>query len=218
MAGKNLEEYAYESIVKLIQEGRFKPGDVLIETELSQMLDLKSRTPVRHALGQLVAKGFLEKRKKKGCFIPPANLEDAQQVFFARQVVESNAAFSAARNASPEDLAALHKVLELESETGRSGNKYGYSSLNASFHSLVAQAARNVYLKNICEHLVWRSSIYVFFFDGYYTRRDFENHMHSPGQHKDIVAAIENKEAEKARDLMADHVRFIFDKLFRFIG
>ena len=64
MAKKNLEEIAYVSIVKLILENHFKPGDFLLETTLSKVLSL-SRTPVRHALGQLVAEGFLDKKKKK---------------------------------------------------------------------------------------------------------------------------------------------------------
>lgn len=218
MPRKNLEELAYESIIRLIQDGHFKPGDVLIETELSDLLNIKSRTPIRHALGQLVAKGFLEKRKKKGCFIPLASGEDAKHVFFAREVVEGNAAFSAALHADAQDLEELHQILDLESEEGKAGNKFGYSSLNEAFHGIIARASKNVYLQRYSEHLVWRSSIYVFFFDAYYTQQDFVNHMHSPEQHQNIVRAIEERDAEKARELMGNHVRFIFDKLFKFIG
>nr|NJM01590.1 GntR family transcriptional regulator [Desulfobacula sp.] len=69
MAKKNLEEFAYKSIIKLILENHFKPGDFLLETELSDSLKL-SRTPVRTALGQLVAEGFLDKKKKKELFYP----------------------------------------------------------------------------------------------------------------------------------------------------
>ena len=49
---KNLEEFAYQSIIKLLLGNHFRPGDVLLETELAKSLEL-SRTPVRHALGQL---------------------------------------------------------------------------------------------------------------------------------------------------------------------
>jgi len=63
MKKKNLEEFAYESIITLILENYYKPGDFLLETELAETLEL-SRTPVRHALGQLVAEGFLDKKRK----------------------------------------------------------------------------------------------------------------------------------------------------------
>jgi len=213
----NLEEYAYESIIKLIQKRHFKPGDILLETELAQMLEMKSRTPIRHALGQLVAKGFLEKRRKKGCYIPVASPEDAQHVFFAREVVEANAAYSAALHAGSEDIVELRNILEFERKAGESGEKYDYSSLNGDFHNMIARVSKNSYLQRCSEHLVWRSSLYIFFFDCYYTKQNYENYMHSPPQHQSIVDAIEDKDAEKARDLMGNHVRSIFDKLFQFI-
>jgi hypothetical protein len=40
-----------------------------------------SRTPVRQALGRLVAEGLLEKKRKKGCIIPFPTPEDAQKIF-----------------------------------------------------------------------------------------------------------------------------------------
>ena len=66
MAKANLDEFAYQAIINLILENHYKPGDFLLETELAKSLEL-SRTPVRHALGQLTAEGFLDKKKKKGC-------------------------------------------------------------------------------------------------------------------------------------------------------
>ena len=54
MAKKNLEEFAYNSIIRLILDNHFKPGDFLLETQLSEDLEL-SRTPARHVLWQ---KGF----------------------------------------------------------------------------------------------------------------------------------------------------------------
>jgi len=61
MRKENLEEYTYNSIIKLILENHFKLGHFLLETEITELLNLKSRTPVHHVLGQLVAKGFLTK-------------------------------------------------------------------------------------------------------------------------------------------------------------
>lgn len=217
MAKQNLEEYAYESIVKLIQGNHFKPGDFLLETELAEMFNLKSRTPIRHALGQLVARGFLEKKKKKGCYVPLASAEDARHVFFARETIESSAACSAAMHATREDVEELRAVVERESETGESGRKYDYSTLNEAFHTTIARISRNPYLQRYCEHIFWRSNIYVFLFGGYYTQPNFVKHMLSPPQHIRIVDAIENRDAEKARELMAQHVRFTFDRIFNLI-
>lgn len=64
MVKENLDDVAYTEIMKLILENHFQPGDLMLETELSKSLNL-SRTPVRHALGKLVAEGFLDKKKKR---------------------------------------------------------------------------------------------------------------------------------------------------------
>jgi DNA-binding GntR family transcriptional regulator len=214
---ENLEEYAYNAIVKLIQAHHFKPGDFLLETELSDLFRLKSRTPVRHALGQLVAKGFLAKKKKKGCYIPPVSREDARQVFHAREVIESSAAYSAALHATPEDIADLQAIVEQEAQTGQSGKKFDYSRLNERFHAAIARIGRNEYLARYCEHLFWRASVYVFLFGGYYTQSDFLKHMLSPPQHIGIVDTIARHDAEGARDLMAHHIRFTFEGIINFI-
>ncbi len=217
MGKENLEEYAYNAIVRLIQANHFKPGDFLLETELSDLFGLKSRTPVRHALGQLVAKGFLEKKKKKGCYIPPVSAEDARHVFYAREIVEGSSAYCAARQATPEDIADLRAIVALEAQIGGSGNKLDYSKLNERFHATIGRIGRNAYLARYSEHLFWRSTIYVFLFGGYYTQPDFVRHMLSPPQHIGIVDAIGNRAAETARDLMAHHVRFTFERIFNLI-
>ena len=217
MNKQNLEEYAYESIVKLIQENHFKPGDYLLETDLAERFQLKSRTPVRPALGQLVAKGFLEKKKKKGCLILPASAEDARDVFFARESIESAVAHAAAVNATDEDITDLRAIVDQEAETGASGRKYDYSTLNEAFHATIARISRNTYLTRYCEHIFWRSNVYVFLFGGYYTQKEYHRHLLSPPQHLRIVAAIEQREAEKARQLMAGHIRFTFDRIFNLI-
>ncbi|MFH1153031.1 MAG: GntR family transcriptional regulator [Pseudomonadota bacterium] len=216
-AEQNLEEFAYKSIVKLIQENRFRPGDVLLETELSERFGLKSRTPVRHALGQLVASGFLEKRRKKGCFIPIASAEDAKQVFFARECIEGNAAFAAARQANAGDVADLRSIVDKEADTGRSGEKYDYSMLNQRFHETIARISRNSYFQRYSGHLFWRSQVYIFLFGGYYTQKDFVRHMLSPPQHIKIVDAIENRDANEARERMIAHIRFTFERIFTII-
>ena len=133
----NLEEFAYDSIIKSILANYYRPGDFLLEAEITERLNLKSRTPVHHALGQLVAKGFLDKKNKKGCFIPPLTPEDAEHVFFARENIEYQTAASAAIHASDEEIEELQMIIQDEMETGESGDIIGYSAINETFHNFV---------------------------------------------------------------------------------
>lgn len=214
MPKENLEETAYKKIIKLILEHHFKPGDFLLETEITELLNMKSRTPVRHALGQLVAKGFLEKKKKKGCFIPSASPEDARHVFFARESIEYCTAASAARHATDKDIKELQSIIEKEAQTGISGNKIAYSSINEKLHYSIARISKNRYLEQYSRHVFWRSSFYIFFFGNYYVQKDYKKYMLSPPQHEKIVQAIAERNSEKAGELMKQHVRFTFEKIF----
>jgi len=212
---ENIEEFAYNSIVSLILENHYRPGDFLLEAEITERLNLKSRTPVHHALGQLVAKGFLEKKSKKGCFLPPLTPEDAEHVFFARENIEFQAAASAALHASDEEIDELQMIIQQEVETGESGDIIGYSAINETFHNFVAQIGKNRYLQQYCQHIFWRSNCYVFFryyqFKASMVEREFKI---SPAQHWKIAEAIAKRDADEAGKLMKQHVRRTFEGIF----
>ncbi|MCF6246429.1 MAG: GntR family transcriptional regulator [Desulfobacula sp.] len=216
MARKNLDEFAYKAIINLILGNHFKPGDFLFETELAASLGL-SRTPVRHALGQLVAEGFLDKKKKKGCFIPLPSPEDARHVFYARENIEGLTAASAARHATETDIDHLYLLIGKEKKVANPGSqkaKLEYVTINENFHLSIAKISQNKYLEQYCRHIFWRSHTYIFFFDKYYTELDSSGQKTGPKQHSAIVSAIDNRNQEKAGNLMRQHVRITFEQLF----
>ena len=77
---ENTEEKVYRSIIRSILHGEIRPGEFLLEEELSTRLNV-SRTPVSRSLMRLVSEGFLEKLPKKGCFVPIPTPQDAEQVY-----------------------------------------------------------------------------------------------------------------------------------------
>ena len=208
MKKENLEESTYNSINKLILENHFKPGDFLLETEITGLLNLKSRTPVHYALGQLVAKGFLAKKNKRGCFIPPLSPEDAEHVFFARENLEFQNAASAAIHASDEEIEQLEAIIQEEVTTGEAGDIVAYSAINEKFHQFIAQISKNQYLQQYSQHVFWRSNAYIFFY--YYqfkvSKVDTEYKVSST-QHKKIMEAIKRRDADGAGELMKQHIR-----------
>lgn len=213
MATENFEEFAYTAILGLILDNRFRPGDFLFETELADSLGL-SRTPVRHALGQLVAEGFLEKKKKKGCYIPDVSARDARQVFFLRENMEGMAAASAARFATEDDIAFLKALVEKETNPDGTLSKLDVLEINKAFHLGIARFSGNRYLEHYCRHIFWRSNVYVFFYDNYYRENIDYSKLKTPEQHARVVAALENRNDEKAGNLMKFHIRSTYEMLF----
>ena len=217
MTKTNLDDFAYRAIINLILKNQLKPGDSLLETQLAQSLGL-SRTPVRHALGQLIAEGFLDKKAKKGCFIPSPTSEDASRVFYAREHIEGLTAASAARYATDEDVEYLYDLIDKEKNIpslDTHESKLLYLNINEHFHLKIARISQNKYLEQYCRHSFWRSNTYILFFDEYYNGLAQDGgQVTGPRQHMKIAKAIENSNEEKAGNLMRQHVRSTFEQLF----
>ena len=213
---EDLEDFAYRNIIHMIVENQVKPGDVILETEMADMLGI-SRTPVRQALGRLVTEGLLEKKRKKGCVIPLPQPDDARQVFTAREILEGQAAALAALNADDADIARLRKILKQESKSLASQDKDGYYLANEEFHFALVKASGNAYFERYCRHIFRRSTFYIFYFDSFYSKRQKEQALPSqltPRQHAEILEAIENRDAETAERLVREHVRYSYQVLF----
>ncbi len=209
----NMGDAAYRAIIRMILDSQFRPGDVLLETELAERLGF-SRTPVAAALGRLVGEGFLEKRKKMGCVIPLPSAEDAQKVFYARQIIEGQTAAAAARNACREDIAELERTLGEQDQSLQVGSKEQFSSTNEAFHLGIARMSGNPYFERYCQHAFWRSNAYIFFFDRFYQNMAQSAPVSRTAvYHRKIFDAICRHDAPEAGKLMEEHVIVTYEGL-----
>jgi DNA-binding GntR family transcriptional regulator len=207
----NLEEAAYRAIIRMILGNQYRPGDVLLESELAERLAI-GRTPISYALGKLVAEGFLEKRKKKGCVIPVPSAEDAEQVFLARQTIESRTAALAARNATEAEIASLGMIFDEQAQSLSSGDKELFSNTNEAFHLGIAGMAKNPYLERYCRHAFWHSNTYIFFFDGFYRNLPKKSANSLTAQyHRMVFDAIAQRNSERAGQLMGEHIMTTYE-------
>ena len=78
---RDLEQLVYRSIIRMMIENKFAPGEAILETTLSEEMGI-SRTPVKLALSRLVSEGFLEKKPKGVSFLC---LQQKMQSRFFRQ-------------------------------------------------------------------------------------------------------------------------------------
>lgn len=108
----NLEsaEYAAGQIRAAIIAGQFKPGDRLIEKQLTDQLNI-SRHPVREALRRLSREGLVEMRVNRGAIVAQLNVGAILEVYALRSAL-GRLALTALLN-NPQRLApAVLKQLE----------------------------------------------------------------------------------------------------------
>ncbi|NLI96309.1 MAG: GntR family transcriptional regulator [Synergistaceae bacterium] len=204
-------EIVFWHVLDLMSEGRLLPGDTLFETALSQELGL-SRTPVREALARLVAEGLLENPAgTRGYRVPELSLEDMQQVFQAREILESSAAALAAeraRKVEVEELEAIHKREVLFSEQQ---DRKGYCQANVDFHFAVVRIGGNRYIERAFRPVFWRSTLYVNYLAEFHPASDeelkAESGHNSPAEHAALIRAIARRAPKAAAKAAADHLR-----------
>lgn len=209
---KSAEECAYRYIVNAILTGVYNPGDFLLEQDLAAKLQV-SRTPITQALTRLVSEGLLNKAPKKGCYIPIPTAQDADLVFYARQVAESAAAAKAAETATEKEMEILKDILRKDRSAFENGEKQLWAIINEEFHLSIAKFSHNSYLEKWVKNIFWRSTLYVFYFDTFYKPSEVAVVHETPEQHRAILNAILERDASSAFSLMCQHVNTTYSKL-----
>lgn len=196
-------ERAYQGIRHAILTGALKPGDHLREESLAAMTGT-SRTPVREALRRLVAEG-LATAENRHRFVTDFSYEEVVIVFELRAKVESYAAGVAAQKITDEEIRKLERLvvaidgIDLADET-RAANQF--IELNAQFHGIIVDATRSRQLKHLTAQAVSLPLVLIkqFVWD------QRINIVRSNAQHRDIVAALAQRNSEWAATAMSAHI------------
>jgi DNA-binding GntR family transcriptional regulator len=139
-----------EAIIERIIAGRLRPGDRLIEMKIAAEFGT-SQAPVREALRELEAIGFLTGTPHRGAFVRDFWREGLREFYAVRGALEE----AATREAMPLSGEAIE---QLEQELGAMHDAALRKDLDAiaahsvAFHAVIVKAARNELL-----HSVWKS-------------------------------------------------------------
>ena len=204
---------AVEELRRRIITGEFRPGDLLFETQLADVLGM-SRTPVREALGSLELEGLVERRDGRGFFvahIDPASFADLYDV---RITLEKEAVRLAIERATDDDLKDIARLMELMHEQESQSHELEPTKeipLWMQFHERIAEAARMPFLKDCLSRLygqmarfLWVESIFA------------DDTEHTRKEHDELYEAIANRDIEKAMAVTIVHSARAKENMMRF--
>jgi DNA-binding GntR family transcriptional regulator len=97
---RSLEEAVYDAVREGIIAGDLKPGDHLVEAQLSQEFGI-SKTPVREALIRLSRDGLVEQAPYRVSRVATPTEDDIRQVCELRRWIEREIAAECARDPDP---------------------------------------------------------------------------------------------------------------------
>ncbi len=197
---KRLALQAYEQILELIQSKRAKPGEIVTERRLAEMLDM-SRTPIRDALLMLEGEGLLIRQGSRGLQVKQIRIEDFMDALQIRFLLEPAMARMAAGRIPKADLDALRSHLQALATDGEAArnDRMSVREIDEQLHEMIARAAGNSQLEQIIRTV--RRQTQMFDLRSMPERLD-----DTCKEHIAIVDAIAAGNAEASAKAMADHL------------
>ena len=148
-----LRQQVVLKIREAIAQGRFSPGERLVERELCDLLGV-SRTSLREALRDLESDGIVTSLANRGVVVASVSLRTAREIYEMRALLESLLAERFARLASEAQLASLEQSVKrlARAHAARSGVLQAksdfYEALMAGAdHALAASMLRSIQLR-----------------------------------------------------------------------
>jgi DNA-binding GntR family transcriptional regulator len=198
-----LREQVYETLEELIIFGLLTPGQHLVEADLAKRLGV-SRIPVREALQLLHSNGWVELRQRQGAFVHRPTLEEVDEVFSVRTLLEVESARIAAKNATKGSLKRLRATTKAGAKALAADDEEALVRLNSEFHAQVTALAGNRVLAEMIGRLDKRIRWY------------FASVARSRGaaswkEHEELIDALESGDARRAAKVMRMHAELTRD-------
>lgn len=133
---------AYSLILSAIDNGTYRPGDRLVESELAERFGV-SRTPVREALQRLETQSMLT-RDGRSLIVSALDHNQLTELYAVRTELEALAARLAARHASKEEVRVLGAMVE--EDRAILDDAQALARANRRFHHQIHLASHNRYL------------------------------------------------------------------------
>jgi DNA-binding GntR family transcriptional regulator len=197
---QSVVERLFERMRNHIIEGRFAPGQRLVEADLTEQFKI-SRGPLREAVRRLAAEGLVDITHNRGARVKRLDHGEVISLYEVREVMEGLAARLAAERASASERKEIQASFDEMAQMLSGNNVRGYIALNSSFHALILKAARNETLQAAITRL--QTPVLRLQFESMMTdevvRESFE-------EHRGIVAALVSKNPDEAERLMRHHI------------
>lgn len=217
-------EQVIDQIKEMIVDGTLKKGDKLpSERELSSTLNI-SRASIREALRSLEIIGLVQSKQGEGNFISSnfdnmlleplsmifmLNNCDSFEILELREVIEVETAVLAADKVKEQDIEELYEIVNRIKMSTDEDERVKYDK---KFHYKIAKISNNFLIINILNTL---SSLMDMFIKNAREKilSNVENKDIINEQHREIIFALENKDKERARIAMKNHIELIKDNL-----
>lgn len=205
----SLRGKVFQKIRDDILKGRYEENEELRESTLGKELGV-SRTPVREALRQLELEGLVKIIPNKGAYVTGITGKDVSDIYIIRSLLEGLCARWATEHITEEQIDKLEEIILLSEYHVNKKKELAsqVTKLDSEFHEVLYEASNS----RILEHVLSDFHNYV----QSARKMSVTNHERaekSIAEHKEILQAIKDKDADKAEQLANAHIMNVMKNL-----
>jgi DNA-binding GntR family transcriptional regulator len=149
---QRLSDASFEALHKAILSGKLMPGEWLRQEALAKELGV-SQITVREALNRLVSEGLCINVPYKGVRVVALSLDDLEDIYTIRSLLEGLAAELAASRITPEELAQMQELLPATIVNVDPESVDRARVANRNFHEIAIRASRRHFLIQILRQI-----------------------------------------------------------------
>lgn len=189
---ESAKQRAYRLLKSDIVRGVFDMGERLNESRLSARYGV-GKTPIREALGVLQQEGLVEAVPRVGYLTSQVTIQDVEDIFDLRKIVEAAAAEKAATAITEETLQYLEQF-HWDYDAGNRESYLKFLEENLDFHCTIARASGNKMLVDIVARLLEQMQRLVIL------RLDISGSLDDlVDEHRRLLVALRQRDPAKAR-------------------
>ena len=197
---KSLTSLIFERIREDILNGRYIPGDKLVEIKLADELGV-SRTPVREALKQLELDGLVDNIPNRGVVVKGITTEDIDDILMIRLCIEGLVGQWAAERINDSEIKELQEIFDLMEFYTSKKDVEKIIELKTKFHENLNKATKSRYLEGVLKDF----QLFI--------RQSRNNSLKAEGriefaleEHREILKALKEHDPENSKKALTKHI------------
>jgi DNA-binding GntR family transcriptional regulator len=199
----SLEERVYRALCDAITRGELRPGDPLVEAQLSEDFGT-SKTPVREALIRLARDGLVEAKLHHMTRVATPTADDIRRASEVRAWIECALVARCALDPAPSLLRELQDSIAQSDAALSADSDEGYGEAVRRFSDVIVEASENTYAREFLSRLQ-----NVLTLIAHISRETPGRRERSIVEHRAIYKAIKNRDPEAAAEATRVHLASI---------
>jgi DNA-binding GntR family transcriptional regulator len=198
---ENLDQKVYQILKSMIIERQLLPGDKIPQEKLAEDMGI-SRTPLVNALKFLEHEKLVQSIPRRGFFVRLFDKTEMISIFELRELLEGLSARRACQNISEREIDQLKGFFRHFVGIRDIADIKAYAREDRRFHNFLTEIGAKEFLKSILETY----NIISFSYQSALSEGLVRSPNETIHEHLAIIAAVSSRNADRAEQLMRQHL------------